>query len=337
MSLISVVVPVYNAKASLRRCLDSLAQQTHTDFEVLLIDDGSTDESPEICREYSERDSRFRLISQQNAGPAAARNTGMELAKGAYVTFVDSDDYVEPDLMEAVLHRAEESRADITVFGYYLEKDGGSKRMAPVYEPGAYRGDACKKLSLDMIDIHTKKNLPPYCWVRFVRTEFLRGLELKMDPAIYRSEDYLFWVQVHFRAECVCVASDLALYHYIDNAASITHRYVKGYWKMAKTIYSRLCAVLPEEIAVRERLDNMLVHRTLIALNIASRAAEQKVFRADVDEILHDPELNRIIKGWPVKTGWNNHKAFYALMKLRLYPVVKLRYLSKAKKLQRNG
>ena len=306
MSLISIIVPVYNAKASLRNCLDSLAQQTYREFEVLLVDDGSTDESPEICREYGERDSRFRLITQRNAGPAAARNTGMELAGGKYITFVDSDDYVEPDMLEVLFRRAEESGADVTVFGYYLEKDGQSKRMAPAYAPGVYRDDACKKLSIDMIDIHTKANLPPYSWVRFVRADFLKGLELRMDPAIYRSEDYFFWVQVHFRARCVCVASDLALYHYIDNAASITHKYVKGYWKMAKTIYSHLVQVLPDEPAVRERLDNMLVHRSLIAFNIASRAKEQKVFEADTNEILHDPDMKRIIDTWPVKTGWSN-------------------------------
>ncbi len=335
MSLISIVVPVYNAKASLRKCLDSLAQQTYTEFEVLLIDDGSTDESPEICREFSERDSRFRLITQRNAGPAAARNNGMELAAGKYITFVDSDDYVEPQMLEELFRRAEESGADITVFGYYLEKNGESKRMVPVYEPGVYRGEACRKLSLDMIDIHTKANLPPYSWVRFLRRDFLMGLQLRMDPAIYRSEDYLFWTQVHFRAECVCVASDLALYHYIDNAASITHKYVKDYWKMAKVIYSRLYEALPSEKAVQQRLDNMLVHRSLIALNIASRAPEHKVFLADVDEILHDPDLKRIIDSWSVKTGWNNQKAFYALMKLRLYPVVRWRYECKVNKQRR--
>lgn len=337
MSMISIVVPVYNAKASLRKCLDSLAQQTYTDFEVLLINDGSTDKSPEICREYGERDSRFRLITQENAGPAAARNTGMELAAGKYVTFVDSDDYVEPDMLEALFHRAEESGADITVFGYYLEKNGESKRVAPVYEPGVYRGEACRKLNLDMIDIHTKANLPPYSWVRFLRTDFLKGLDLRMDPAIYRSEDYLFWVQVHFRAACVCVASDLALYHYIDNAKSITHRYVKGYWTMAKAIYARLYDVLPDERDVHARLDNMLVHRSLIAFNIASRTAEQRVFQADVNEILHDPDMKRIIDSWSPKTGWSNQKAFYVLMKLRLYPVIRWRYQSKVNQHQRNG
>ena len=222
-------------------------------------------------------------------------------------------------------------RADITVFGYYLEKDGVSKRMAPAYAPGVYRGEACRSLSLDMIDIHTKKNLPPYCGVRFVRRDFLMGLGLRMDPTIYRSEDYLFWVQVHFRAECVCVASDLALYHYIINAASITHRYVKGYWNMARTIHSHLWRGLPDEQDVRERLDNMLVHRSLIAFNIAAKAAEQTVFRADMEEILHDPELKRIIDGWPVKTGLENQKAFYLLMRLRLYPVVQWRYKRKRK------
>lgn len=332
MSLISIVVPVYNAKATLRRCMDSLAQQTYQDFEVLMVNDGSTDESAEICREYSSRDGRFRLIDQKNAGPAAARNTGIDQAVGKYITFVDSDDYVEPNMLEVLYQRAEESQADITVFGYYQEKDDVSKCVSCAYEPGVYRGEACRRFNLDAIDIHSKKNFPPYSWVRFVRTDFLKGLDLRMDPAVYRSEDYLFWVQVHFRADCVCVASDLALYHYIDNATSITHRYVKGYWKMAKLIHSRLYQALPADLDIRGRLDNMLVHRSLIALNIASRAADQAIFRADVDEILRDPDLKQIIDAWNLKTGWKNHKAYYALMKLRMYPVVRWRYWYKAKK-----
>ncbi len=98
--LISVVVPVYNVEAYLKECLDSLMSQTFKNFELLLVDDGSTDESGKICDSYAETDSRIRVIHRENGGLSAARNTGIENAKGEYITFVDSDDYVKDTYLQ---------------------------------------------------------------------------------------------------------------------------------------------------------------------------------------------------------------------------------------------
>lgn len=116
--MISVIVPVYNVESYLRRCLDSLLRQTYTDFELVLVNDGSTDGSAEICEEYARKDSRIRVLHQENAGPSAARNHGVEHANGAYVTFVDSDDFVE-DYYLYELHRAlVENGADISICNF---------------------------------------------------------------------------------------------------------------------------------------------------------------------------------------------------------------------------
>ena len=114
MAKISVVVPVYNVEAYLERCLDSLINQTLSDIEIICVNDGSTDSSPEKLEEFAKKDSRIKIINQENGGLSAARNTGIEAATGEYIGFVDSDDYVDLDFYEKLYNAATSHNADIS-------------------------------------------------------------------------------------------------------------------------------------------------------------------------------------------------------------------------------
>ena len=103
---ISVIIPVYNAESTLRRCVDSVLAQTFTDFECLLINDGSKDKSGEICDEYARKDSRVKVFHKENGGVSSARNVGLDNARGEWVSFVDSDDWVEGDILESMYKTA---------------------------------------------------------------------------------------------------------------------------------------------------------------------------------------------------------------------------------------
>ena len=116
--LISVIVPIYNVENYLRMCLDSIQNQTYKNFECLLINDGSPDNSAEICREYAAKDSRFRYFEKENGGVSSARNLGIERSEGVYITFVDSDDWVEPDYLEVLYSIIVQEKADISVSTY---------------------------------------------------------------------------------------------------------------------------------------------------------------------------------------------------------------------------
>lgn len=118
MNLITIIVPVYNVEKYLKRCIDSILAQTYSHFELLLINDGSTDTSALICQEYVQQDERVHLIHQENAGPSAARNTGIASAKGDYVTFIDSDDFVESDYLETLIEAALKNQSDIAISNF---------------------------------------------------------------------------------------------------------------------------------------------------------------------------------------------------------------------------
>ena len=118
--LISVIVPVYNAEKTLRRCVDSLLSQDFPDAEIILINDGSTDASDELCRGYQAADARIVYRKKENGGVSSARNAGLDLATGTYITFVDSDDYVEPDYFQTILELIEQSNPDWIQFSNTL-------------------------------------------------------------------------------------------------------------------------------------------------------------------------------------------------------------------------
>ena len=121
---ISIIIPVYNTEKYLRRCIESVLSQSFTDFELILVDDGSKDSSPQICDEYASQDKRVRVIHKVNGGVSAARNDGLDIAKGEYVTFIDSDDWVEREYLQSLYDK----RSLDFVIGNFINEPSGKKR-----------------------------------------------------------------------------------------------------------------------------------------------------------------------------------------------------------------
>ena len=120
MPAISIICPVYSAEKYIHRCLDSILAQTFTDFELLMIDDGSPDNSGKICDEYAEKDSRIRVFHKENGGVASARQIGLDNAIGDYTIHIDPDDWVDPNMLEELYAKAKEADADIVICDYWV-------------------------------------------------------------------------------------------------------------------------------------------------------------------------------------------------------------------------
>ncbi|ELB11855.1 glycosyltransferase [Enterococcus faecium] len=134
MCEISIIVPVYKVEPYLRKCVDSILAQTFTDFEVILVDDGSPDNSGKICDEYASKDSRVRVIHKKNGGLSSARNAGIDVARGKYLGFVDSDDYIEKDMYELLYDNIVKEQADLSICGVYdLYANREPKILTPQY------------------------------------------------------------------------------------------------------------------------------------------------------------------------------------------------------------
>ena len=134
MKLVSVIVPVYNVEKYLKKCIDSILEQTYPQYEVILVDDGSTDSSGMICDDFSKQDKRIKVIHQKNGGLSNARNSGIKVSQGDYLYFVDSDDYLEPNALEQHLQYCEDYDLDISLADVYIAKEDGRKNKCSAFK-----------------------------------------------------------------------------------------------------------------------------------------------------------------------------------------------------------
>ena len=186
--LFSIIVPVYNAEKTLCDCLKSIQMQTFPHFEVLLVDDGSSDNSLDICRQYAERDQRFVVFHQDNEGPSAARNVGLEHASGAYVTFVDSDDALEKDYLSSLYHTFLSSDADVVFMGY-IEYDSRKKDMQMIHCPKKDKRDYYGQLAY-----LSSKGLFGYTWIKAFKKQVIGKRRFRRDISLF--EDEIFTCEV---------------------------------------------------------------------------------------------------------------------------------------------
>lgn len=293
--LVSIVVPIYNAERTLEACLKSILAQTISDYEVILIDDGSKDRSPAICNEFAkEYGDKIRYIRQENSGPATARNTGIDNSKGKYIGFVDADDTIAPNMLQVMTEAAEQNQVDMVICAYWWREGKKEKIVTYNLPEGIYKDAEYKSVPLSLIG-ERDGDVPPYSWVRLTRRNAFERTGLRFQNGLVRSEDYHFWTKVQFGIDSVYLLSKTPLYYYIDNKSSITHTHVKEYWNGAKFIYNDLRKFLPEDSEVKQKIDVMLVHRSLIALNNA--AFNENIVSAwkEMREIVYDKQLNKVV------------------------------------------
>ena len=329
MMKVSIIVPVYNAERTLEKCLNSLVHRSYEDIEILLINDGSTDDSEKICRGYAEEYNYIKLLSQTNSGPATARNNGIEHSTGEYVAFVDADDFVEPDFVELMALSAEQSGADVVICSYYEESETGNRVHRYRYQEGLYESDAVRDMAVSLISDVSENRIPPYSWVRMVRRDIFDLPGMRYSDGMIRSEDYFLYTQLHFQINKVYIFAEKPLYHYIENNLSVTHSYVKNYWESVLEIYDGLKSKLPKQEAIEKNLNIMIIQRSMIALNNAARANNDRVFKSEVNEITRDKHLNNAIKSLSLKEGYKEFGPYFLLMRLKLRKFVYLRYNAK--------
>lgn len=215
--MVSIVIPVYNLQNYLEECIQSLINQSWKDIEILLIDDGSTDNSSVLCDDLAKKDKRIRVLHKKNGGVSSARNAGISMAKGEYITFIDGDDWVSEKYIETLYHLITSYSADVVASGFfYTYETGVCKKVQLVTEVATISGmDALNQAC----DIQTP-------WVGFacgklVKTEVLLKYKISFDPQISICEDSLFWYNVFNKVNTV-VKSDKSLYYYRIRQASAT-------------------------------------------------------------------------------------------------------------------
>ena len=214
--MVTIIVPVYNAEKTLRRCIDSVLDQEFSDFELLLVNDGSKDSSGSICREYAQKDSRIRLLDKPNTGVSDSRNQAISLAKGTYLQFLDSDDWITPNATKLFVETAEKYHCDMVISDFYRVS---GERVSP-------KGDIDEDcvLTLEEFASHMIENPADFyygvLWNKLYRRDIIENHQLRMDTEISWCEDFMFNLE-YMRYCNVFFALKVPVYYYVKTKGSL--------------------------------------------------------------------------------------------------------------------
>jgi len=275
---ISVIVPVYNAEKYLPACVQSILGQTFQDFELILVDDGSTDQSRSLCDKYAEASSRTKVIHQDNLGQTKARLAGLFAARGEYVLFADSDDFLEARMLEIMAGEAVRYSADVVECGYYAGPSGHQVVAHSSYRTGFYTR---KELETEIIPSMLCHGTAPYrfgiapnLWNKLFR----RSLALRFLPAvpseIHNGEDGLLTYQCILAADSLVIVND-ALYHYCSHPESISRRIDESRLRENHQLFQCYSEICGSDRVLRRQLYPYVVYQTL--QYVSSSLAEKKM------------------------------------------------------------
>lgn len=327
---LSVIVPIYNASKYLPACLDSIFAQTFTDYEILLIDDGSTDESGAICDRYAGEHSRARVIHQTNKGLVAARVTGLEASKGTYIAFVDSDDWIEPDMYADLCRIAQDTDADIVHSDFIAAMPDRRKKCGIPFAPGYYDKDRLiSEVYPKMIysGVFFVFGAAPNVWNKLFKRDLLAAHLPKIPPTVRNGEDGLLTYTCLLSASSVYF-TDKAYYYFRSVSNSMSHSIDErrlNEMHLLFDVYRQLIDTTNYPI-IEKQLSYFFAYQSLLTLppifrflkenKTLSRAEKKQQFLAECS----NPHIRLAFQETPIREIAGKHNKLYAFcLRHRLY------------------
>ena len=329
MPCISFILPIYNMERLLPRALRALRAQTLTDFEAILINDGSKDGSAALCAQAAAEDARFRFIDQPNGGVAAARNAGLDAARGEYIFFLDPDDWVEPDAAELLYNAARAADADCVEFGLFYDHCDETGQLLHTQTsrctfPGVYRGEPFKEHFDEMASSYLVIN-------KLFRRAFLEQHRLRF-PCHQLGEDGLFFVAFYRQDPGCLVVLEKPLYHYtIARQGSLSNSYhperLEDNFYLSDAVWDTVAAWgLQNSPPHRAKASYCTIRDLMMGIkNLGCSPLSLAEQTAWLRSTLQKPRVRTAVRSTPLQTMQSrNDRVKLLLLKLRLYRTVLL-------------
>ncbi len=340
--LISVIIPVYRVEKWLDRCLLSVVRQSYHNLEILLIDDGSPDRCGEMCEEWAKKDARIRVIHKQNAGVGMARNTGIEAARGEYITFVDSDDFVSRDMILILYCRIKETGAQVCFGGCIDVDEEGKQHYGIPPKKLLYTGG--RELLVFMKGVLGRKpgksgncftGMSP--WGNLYDASIFKkeGVRFRKEKR-FLCEDLFFNIGICRRIDRAVIAPN-CLYYYCANEGSLTKAYLPDQFEAAKRMRHLLRKEFRQERRrdwdLEQRIDRNYMDNLILCLKLETQYRKQNGMRHCMRRLrlmIHDKTTQSVLARYPVHLMENKQRLLFTMMKLRMvFPVFwmfRLRY-----------
>lgn len=304
---ISIIVPVYNTSKYIKDCINSMTSQTYDNLEIVIVNDGSTDNSAEIISQFASKDSRIKVVYQENQGLSGARNTGIDASSGNYIMFLDSDDWIDLKTCETALKEIKASNSDVLLWSYVREYSSASK---PVLlfddEIKVWDEKNIKSLYRQFVGLTNEQLSAPQktdsivtAWGKLYKREAI-GVNRFVDTKIIGTEDALFNIQVFSKVKRAVYIPNAFSHYRKDNEDSLTHKYKKNLVYQWKELYSMIEAQLIEEKASQEFFAalNNRISLSLIGLGlnvIGDRSLGMSYKLDELKKILYMPHYEKAI------------------------------------------
>jgi Glycosyltransferases involved in cell wall biogenesis len=323
MARFSVIIPVYKVEKYLDRCIRSVAGQTFKDLEVILIDDESPDSCPAICDAWAQKDSRIKVIHKKNGGLGFARNSGIAAATGEYISFIDSDDTVAPDMLEQLDQKLTAESMDICYFGWNRIVNGKRTFVAKMKYPPTCYGQQVRDIVwpycfgtswLNDFDFE----IGSACFGIYKRTLFNDGQMRFESERDVLSEDILFTINLVARAQSVGFISK-AFYNYYCNPASLTKSYKPNRFEKTIQFYRILCSAIAREDGQDEcliRAKSLFLAYVIGCLKQElNREADKKEMNEKFRSICSSGILHEVLRDFPLHKADKKRRLLFALIK----------------------
>lgn len=299
----SIIIPIYNVESHLSKCIDSVIGQTYEDWEAILVNDGSTDSSGQICDEYTQKDRRIQVVHKQNGGVSSARNAGLDIATGEYISFIDPDDWIEsnmyavlaeqltksdPDVLRFNAYRNDEILNELPFDGEYSEKRFDDEIMLPLIGAEQFGG----MFILGVL------------WLHVYRHSIIERYKIRFNEDLRRCEDRLFTLSVALHSSKMVFIKDI-FYHYEVYQDSLSNKYDPLRWQQELTYLSELKKVYSgcksDEFVKKanQRLESEYVLRSITSLNNEFFSHNDNGFKLkykNTNSIIHNPNVKRAVK-----------------------------------------
>lgn len=317
---VSIIVPVYNTEKYLKRCVESLIQQSYANLEVLLVDDGSTDESGRLCDELALKDHRIQVIHKENGGLVSAWKKGVEVSSGEYVGFVDSDDWVDLDMIKEMAACLTGNDREIIASDYVIEREDGSKQYVwQQLPPGEYNREA---LVRDVIPNLLGKE---WRYVTISRCMKLISRQLIVDnckysnPAIRMAEDTTIMLPSLIDCERLVIMDHKAYYHYLHVASSMSHKYDKGLYEDIRLLRQIIQQIVCDKFQgkkqeeMQKKADQEHIFMLFLLLKNEARG-NPSGYKKNILDICRSSEIRQLCRDTKVEVREKSNKLLYWVM-----------------------
>lgn len=326
MLMFSVIVPIYNVDKYLNKCVDSILSQTYNNFELILVDDGSPDNCPAICDEYTKQDSRVKVIHKENGGLVSARKAGAKIANGDYVVCVDGDDWLHKQCLECYSEIITKNSVDIIISNSecaYEDETLNRKGNLP-YRKGLYeRIDVENEILPLLIQNEYAKYFAPTVWAKAYRVELYKKMQLAVSDKIKIGEDGACTIPCVYNAESIYV-TNIVTYYYRQNLSSMTKVKKAFNWNGPELIHEHIQKHIKlDEFDFEQQLYRKTVHE-LFTVVVSQFSREEKYWTIikDIKENLKNPIYAECIQKAKFKS-LNGKLAVFSL-KYRVYWLIKI-------------